>query len=104
MKLSVASIVAFIGLFSQALAADVHHCAGPNSLRCPDGLTCCGPAVDGVGGTHNKAQPNIKLRPGDRRLQSSDYRSTSQKGLKDFSSRPTFVLGWVYWHAPNECI
>ncbi|KIM34600.1 hypothetical protein M413DRAFT_32502 [Hebeloma cylindrosporum] len=51
MKFSIASIVAISALFSQALAAKVIHCGGPHDLKCPDGLACCGPVVDGVGGT-----------------------------------------------------
>ncbi|KIM35064.1 hypothetical protein M413DRAFT_32810 [Hebeloma cylindrosporum] len=51
MKFSIASIVALAALFSQALAAKVLHCGRPHDLKCPDGLACCGPVVDGVGGT-----------------------------------------------------
>ncbi|KIM35483.1 hypothetical protein M413DRAFT_32500 [Hebeloma cylindrosporum] len=51
MKFSLASIVTLAALFSQALAAKVLHCGGPHDLKCPDGLACCGPVVDGVGGT-----------------------------------------------------
>ncbi|KIM34633.1 hypothetical protein M413DRAFT_33145 [Hebeloma cylindrosporum] len=51
MKFSIASTVALAALFSQALAAKVLHCGGPHDLKCPDGLACCGPVVDGVGGT-----------------------------------------------------
>ncbi|KAF9529634.1 hypothetical protein CPB83DRAFT_852461 [Crepidotus variabilis] len=29
----------------------VYHCGGPNALVCPTGYRCCGPFLQGVGGT-----------------------------------------------------
>ncbi|THV00174.1 hypothetical protein K435DRAFT_776721 [Dendrothele bispora CBS 962.96] len=36
-------------------AAPVFHCGGPNNLVCPTGFVCCGPFIEGVGGTCHRS-------------------------------------------------
>ncbi|KAF8194999.1 hypothetical protein BJ912DRAFT_1141283 [Pholiota molesta] len=52
MKFSfVSSAIALsIAVFSQSVAA-TYHCGGPHNLVCPTNWRCCGPIIDGVGGT-----------------------------------------------------
>ncbi|KAF8799664.1 hypothetical protein BYT27DRAFT_7119999 [Phlegmacium glaucopus] len=48
MKFSILSLTATFALFSHALATPSPQ---PRAFHCPPGYRCCGPLIQGVGGT-----------------------------------------------------
>ncbi|KDR70976.1 hypothetical protein GALMADRAFT_254598 [Galerina marginata CBS 339.88] len=58
MRFSTISFTASLALFSGAYATPtpqggttVYHCDGFDGLICPTGYHCCGPILEGLGGT-----------------------------------------------------